>query len=83
MDFESRYRVFEDMTVIEIMIEVMQGFHGILNGYLDFQSYMSFQYLEKMDDFKKIPYCVQYGESSFVLPASPDVAIRHLVRLRP
>jgi uncharacterized protein involved in type VI secretion and phage assembly len=64
LDFESRYRVFENMTMIEIMIEVMQGFHGILNGYLDFNTYMSFQYLEKMGDFKKIPYCVQYGESS-------------------
>lgn len=44
--------------------KVLQGFHSSLNGYLDFNTYMSFEYLEKMDDFKKIPYCVQYGESS-------------------
>jgi uncharacterized protein involved in type VI secretion and phage assembly len=60
MDYETRYRVFEDMTVYEIMEEVMHGFTNI--G--DIRTYVSDQYFKK-DPFPKIPYCVQFGESSF------------------
>ncbi|MBO0801013.1 MAG: phage late control D family protein, partial [Blastocatellia bacterium] len=59
LDYEIRYRVFEDKTVLEIIQEVMEGFPKLIN----FQSYVSTGLL-KSDDYKKIPYCVQFGETS-------------------
>jgi uncharacterized protein involved in type VI secretion and phage assembly len=59
MDFEIRYRVFEDMTVLGIMKEVMDGFSNNTN----FSSYV--QSLQPDNEkYPKIPYCVQFGESS-------------------
>jgi uncharacterized protein involved in type VI secretion and phage assembly len=62
LEREVRYRVFENKTVIEIMEEVMDGFPRILT----FSSYVSTSLLNVKDDpLEKIPYCVQFGESSF------------------
>ena len=60
LDYEIRYRVFEEMTVLEIMQEVMEGFPQI-------PSYSSYVDDSRIDKSKLQPmlYCVQFGESSF------------------
>jgi uncharacterized protein involved in type VI secretion and phage assembly len=62
LEREIKYRIFENRTVLEIMEEVMDPFSQILN----FSSYVSTSLLNVRDDpLEKIPYCVQFGESSF------------------
>jgi uncharacterized protein involved in type VI secretion and phage assembly len=63
LDFETRYRVFEEMTVLEIMQEVINGFPQI-------STYSSYVDDSKIDKSKlpRMLYCVQFGESSEVVP---------------
>ena len=59
MDYEIRYRVFENMTVLDIIKEVVGNFSagGSMASYV--------QMLAADDEkYPKIPYCVQFGESS-------------------
>ncbi len=58
LDYEVTFRVFEDMTVLEIIKEVMNGFQYTSGKYLSTS-------LLDHENFPKIPYCVQYNESSF------------------
>jgi uncharacterized protein involved in type VI secretion and phage assembly len=60
LDFEIRYRVFEELTVLEIMQEIIDGFPQI-------SSYSTYVDDNKIDKSKLPPmlYCVQFGESSF------------------
>jgi uncharacterized protein involved in type VI secretion and phage assembly len=59
LDYELRYRVFEQMTVLDIIKEVMNDFSSDTS----FGSYVVT--LEPDDSkFPKIPYCVQFNESS-------------------
>jgi uncharacterized protein involved in type VI secretion and phage assembly len=56
LDDEIRYRVFENMTVSQIIDEVLAGF----------APYIAPNYLTKhFDDSPPITYCVQFGETSF------------------
>jgi len=59
LDYEIRYRIFEQQTVLEIIEQVIDGFG-------DDESMASYVQTLKADDEKypKIPYCVQFGESS-------------------
>ncbi|HTZ72193.1 MAG TPA: phage late control D family protein, partial [Acetobacteraceae bacterium] len=59
LDYEMRYRVFEEMTVLDIMEEAMGGFSKLLN----FSTYVKADLLRD-EKFAKIPYCVQFGEST-------------------
>src|SRR6202021_3931403 len=59
LDYELRYRVFEQMTVLDIIKEVMNDFSSDTSV----GSYVVT--LEPEDSkFPKIPYCVQFNESS-------------------
>jgi uncharacterized protein involved in type VI secretion and phage assembly len=65
LDFEIRYRVFEDMTVLQIMQEVMNGFPQI-SSYSDYVDESNITSTDKKKlKLKPMPYCVQFGESSF------------------
>jgi uncharacterized protein involved in type VI secretion and phage assembly len=62
LEREIKYRIFENRTVLEIMEEVMDPFSHVLN----FSSYVSTGLLNVHDEpLEKIPYCVQFGETSF------------------
>jgi uncharacterized protein involved in type VI secretion and phage assembly len=59
LDAEILYRVFENMTVLQILEEVFDH----LGSGLDYKSYVVPPTLESKKN-PVIPYCVQYGESS-------------------
>ncbi len=64
LDLQSRFQVFENMTMIEILKEVLSDFNSVLGGHLSFGTYMSLSYLTHPESFPKIPYCVQFGETT-------------------
>ena len=67
LDFEIRYRVFEDMTVLQIMQEVMNGFPQI-SSYSDYVDDSNITSTDKTKlKLKPMPYCVQFGESKLQL----------------
>jgi uncharacterized protein involved in type VI secretion and phage assembly len=53
MNYETTYRVFENKDVVQIIREATEGFS---NFRLD---------SDRLQGFPKIPYCVQYNESTF------------------
>ena len=59
LDYEVRYRVFENLNVLQVLEEVMDGFADVIN----FKSYVSTQFLTK-GPYPLMKYCVQYGETS-------------------
>ena len=59
LDFDLRYRVFENKTVMQIIKEVMAQFPKFTpTNYIN-------ERLVNVESFEKIPYCVQYNETSF------------------
>lgn len=58
LDYEVKYRVFENVSVLDVLEEVMDGFDGIIN----FNSYVT-QFLTK-GPYPRMQYCVQFGETS-------------------
>src|SRR4051812_15118096 len=59
LDYEQVFRVFEGMTAMDIVREVLDGFANI-----NPDSYIV-QRFTPHDRFPKIDYCVQFNESSF------------------
>jgi uncharacterized protein involved in type VI secretion and phage assembly len=53
--YETRYRVFEDRTLEQVLQEVLSPYHEI--------QFSTAQMKEEAAE--KIPYCVQFGESTF------------------
>jgi uncharacterized protein involved in type VI secretion and phage assembly len=60
LDAEILYRVFENMTVLDILEELFSH----LGSGLDYTSYVVPPTLDPKKPLPVIPYCVQYGESS-------------------
>jgi uncharacterized protein involved in type VI secretion and phage assembly len=58
LDYEQVFRVFENMTVLDILEEVLQDLPGI-----DFKDYLQPRFGD--DTFPKIDYCVQFHETTF------------------
>ena len=58
LDYEVKYPVFENVSVLDVLEEVMDGFDGIIN----FNSYVT-QFLTK-GPYPRMQYCVQLGETS-------------------
>ena len=59
LDYEHVFRVFEDMAVMDIVREVLDGFPNINPS-----NYLIPRFAAR-DQFPKIDYCVQFNESSF------------------
>ena len=58
---EIVFRVFEDKDVIAILRSVFQGFPNLFVDY----SFLETEKGQHPNDFPKLEYCVQFGESSF------------------
>lgn len=59
LDYEVKYRVFENVSVLNILEEVMDGFSDVMN----FNSYVSTKFLTQ-GPYPLLRYCVQYGETT-------------------
>lgn len=55
LDYTSNCRIFQDLTVLEIVEEVFAGYGDLAKCKYDVQS----------GKYPKLPYCVQYNESDF------------------
>jgi uncharacterized protein involved in type VI secretion and phage assembly len=63
LDDEIRYRVFENMTALQIIDEVFEGFKSIIAPNYVSKSLKQQDEKPTPDYHKTIPYCVQFGET--------------------
>ena len=63
MEYEIRFRVFENLTVIDILKQVLFGFPNLAFDKVDF-SLLEQEQGTDPDAFPRLPYCTQFNESS-------------------